>query len=250
MVGVKLGAKAKNYDFDVSDVDLDAIKGNSPSYTITAKGLTIAESKSDYVMLQGQFKLWSLMEGDYAKGIRSLDSITVVEHGKISYQATGLDMTGKEVANGSLFKDFLSGENYAIKGNNFANEITGADQRDVILGYGGNDTLDGLGGNDKLIGNIGNDRLIGGLGNDRMTGGTGTDTFIFAAGDGSDTITDFKAFGRGHDLIDLSGHEGVSSFGDLVISRSGSSVRVEVGEDTILLQHVSLARIDADDFLF
>lgn len=43
--------------------------------------------------------------------------------------------------------------------------------------------------------------MTGGTGNDILTGGNSSDTFIFAALDGTDTITDFS----GADVIGLSG---------------------------------------------
>lgn len=45
----------------------------------------------------------------------------------------------------------------------------------------------------------------GGTGDDTLTGGAGADTFVFAPGDGSDTITDFET---DDDTINL------SQFGD------------------------------------
>ena len=250
MVGVTLGAKAKNYDFNVSDIDLDTLEAKGPNYSISAAGITISENKSNYVRLEGQFKLWSLMDGDYGRGIQKLNSITVVENGKVSYTASGLDMSGKDVATGALFREFLAGENYSIKGNASANEITAGDHRDVILGLSGNDLLSGMGGNDRLSGDIGNDHLIGGEGRDSLSGGWGSDTFVFNAGDGIDVITDFQAYGRGQDHIDLSGHDGVSSFDDLIISQTRSTVRIEVGDDVLILKGVAEFRIDTSDFLF
>ncbi len=46
----------------------------------------------------------------------------------------------------------------------------------------------GLGGNDTLTGNAGNDRLEGGTGDDSLNAGAGSDTYVYARGDGSDTI--------------------------------------------------------------
>jgi Ca2+-binding RTX toxin-like protein len=250
MISVVLGTKAKNYDFDVSDVDFDSLKGTDPSYTMSSKGLTIADSKTDYVLLEGKFKPFVLAAGDYEKGIKELDSITVVENGKVSYTASNLDMTGKDAANGAIFKQFLAGDSYSIKGNGYANDITGADQRDVINGLGGNDRLMGHGGNDTLLGDIGNDHLVGGIGRDTMSGGLGIDTFVFVRGDGRDVITDFNAVGKTHDVIDFSGHRDVNSFDDLVIERSGSSVLIEAGHDVVVLDGVKLAEIDASDFHF
>ena len=65
---------------------------------------------------------------------------------------------------------------------------------------------------DTSIGD-GDDTITGGLGDDVITGGTGDDTFIYVAGDGSDTITDFGTGNSGsindgdqsnNDFMDLS----------------------------------------------
>ena len=81
----------------------------------------------------------------------------------------------------------------------------------VPAGIAGDDSLDGGAGNDTLVG--GDDTLVGGAGTDQLTGGTGDDTFVFVAGDGVDTITDFNAGNTGaitdgdqtnNDFVDLS----------------------------------------------
>ncbi len=46
------------------------------------------------------------------------------------------------------------------------------------------------GGNDTVITSDGNDTLIGGTDNDTLNGGAGNDTYVFAKGDGIDTIID------------------------------------------------------------
>lgn len=79
-------------------------------------------------------------------------------------------------------------DNSAIKGNKYANTLTGTSRDDQIYGYEGDDTL---------TGGAGNDLLDGGTGADRMSGGTGNDTFIVDsigdevtenAGEGTDTV--------------------------------------------------------------
>jgi hypothetical protein len=250
MIGVKLGAKAKNYDFDVTDINFDAIKGRDPSYAINRDGITISEDRSNYVQLKGDFRLWPLLSGDYEKGIKELDAITIVEQGRVSYTASGLNVAGKEIATGKLLAEFLSTQTFAIKGNGFDNDLTGGRLGDVLRGMGGADELYGLGGNDRLLGGNGRDRLNGGEGDDILAGGKGADRFVFASGDGDDVITDFKAFGRDRDVIDLSGHDDVQSFADLEISSKGRTVTIGVGEDSITLRNVLVARIDESDFLF
>ncbi len=60
--------------------------------------------------------------------------------------------------------------------------------------------IEGGAGDDTLTGGVGNDTVAGGAGNDTLTGGGGSDIFVFAAGDGDDTITDFEV---GIDTLEL-----------------------------------------------
>jgi Ca2+-binding RTX toxin-like protein len=59
---------------------------------------------------------------------------------------------------------------------------------DSITGFTSNDTIAGGQGNDTLNGGAGNDSLTGGADNDTLNGEEGADTYIFARGDGVDTI--------------------------------------------------------------
>ncbi|SLN50639.1 Leukotoxin [Roseovarius gaetbuli] len=99
-------------------------------------------------------------------------------------------------------------------GEGLSDTITGGDGDDTLFGMYGDDSLVGGGGNDSLLGGYGNDTLEGGLDDDLLTGGDGNDVFIYAPGDGNDTITDFNtgntgtlddADGANNDFIDLSG---------------------------------------------
>lgn len=71
----------------------------------------------------------------------------------------------------------------------------------IPAGVEGNDVLNGGAGNDTIDGNGGNDTITGGLDDDVLTGGEGFDTFVFGAGDGNDTITDFNS-ATGQDVND------------------------------------------------
>ena len=88
-----------------------------------------------------------------------------------------------------------------ITGSKLANIITGSGQDDTIDGAAGADKLYGGAGNDSIFGGTGNDlldggkgadTLWGGAGTDTLTGGDGRDTFIYNAGEGSKTITDYS----------------------------------------------------------
>ena len=81
----------------------------------------------------------------------------------------------------------------------------GSGAGDTLTGNMGANMLSGGGGADVIVGGAGNDTIVGGKGDDAtLTGGMGADTFVFAIGDGADTITDFSA--NQGDKIDLSGY--------------------------------------------
>lgn len=63
-----------------------------------------------------------------------------------------------------------------------------------------------------IIGAGGADTLGGADGNDALFGGTGGDHFLFAKGDGIDTIRDFE---DGIDAIYISGFAAIGSFAQL-----------------------------------
>jgi len=103
-------------------------------------------------------------------------------------------------------------------------DISGGAGNDVIDAGGGNDVVNGGAGVDSIIGGdgadtidggAGNDTLSGGGGDDSLTGAGGNDVYIYAPGDGNDTITDFNTGNSGalsdgdtlnNDFIDLSAY--------------------------------------------
>ncbi|MBO9477220.1 VCBS repeat-containing protein [Shimia sp. R11_0] len=107
------------------------------------------------------------------------------------------------------------------------------------------EVLNGGSGDDSLFGGSGSDRLIGGAGNDHLTGGSGADIFVFSSGEGSDTISDFE---DGIDLIEIRGQ--ANGYAGLVVSSSASGVEIAFGNDTIVVEGVSLSKIDVEDFVF
>ncbi|MDB5525655.1 MAG: hemolysin-like calcium-binding protein [Rhizobium sp.] len=107
-------------------------------------------------------------------------------------------------------------------------------------------------GADELIGNSVANILNGGQGNDSLTGNGGADTFVFASGDGDDTVEDFDA--AENDVIDLSAVTQITDFSDLSanhMDQVGSDVVIdnEAG-DTITLKDVAIADLTAGRFLF
>ena len=109
-------------------------------------------------------------------------------------------------------------------------------------------------------GNGGADTIDGGEGNDMLLGRLGADTFVFVARNagkvspatdsGFDRVTDFdRAEG---DRIDLVRHKEATDFASLrdEASQFGTDTHLRLGEDTIVLEDVSLTALRADMFLF
>ncbi|WP_430650128.1 calcium-binding protein, partial [Bradyrhizobium lablabi] len=68
--------------------------------------------------------------------------------------------------------------------------VMGTAGNDTLTGTAGVDAMKGLAGNDTLDGGLGDDTLNGGTGSDLLKGGGGNDTYVFARGDGADTVYD------------------------------------------------------------
>ena len=174
------------------------------------------------------------MYGGLGRDVFYFDHLDTVVDGGAGYdraiasstsQAVSLDMTSGSIqaAFGSAFGDTL--------------DASGATFRTRIAGEDGNDTI---------IGGTLADRITGDGGDDMITGGAGNDKFIFASGWGNDTITDFD---NGRDRMDVA-QAGITDISQLPISASGADTLVEFGADSILLQGVDVATVNAFDFRF
>jgi Ca2+-binding RTX toxin-like protein len=124
--------------------------------------------------------------------------------------------------------------------------LIGNELANTIRGLAGNDTILGSAGGDSLSGGGGNDRLDGGTGDDVLIGGAGADRFVFSTGYGIDEITDFSH----KDIIDLTHLVGVSSFAELKsdMAQYKGSTYILVGDDTLVIDHVTKAELTAADF--
>ncbi|WP_322414106.1 calcium-binding protein [Mesorhizobium huakuii] len=72
---------------------------------------------------------------------------------------------------------------------------------DVITGFAVNDTINAGAGNDQIFAGDGADMLTGGKGTDSLYGGAGNDTYIYARGDGNDTIQEDSGGGPDDRLV-------------------------------------------------
>ena len=225
------------------------------------------------------------IEGDIAVGgIVTIDNSGVIagEMGILAYLLdfiaitnTGLIQGAVSLGSGSGTLDTRHGEiegpislgagNDLFNGSAQGDDVSGNDDNDTLRGNLGNDTLLGDAGFDTLYGNGGHDSLdgggradliVGGKGDDTMTGGGGGDTFVIRrVGNGDDEVTDFQ---NGGDVVDISAL-GVQNFNALnnsfnALSQTTDGVLVDLaaagGSGSILLIGVTLADMDASDFIF
>lgn len=155
------------------------------------------------------------------------------------------------------------GDNDTIYGGSGDDFLHGGSGDDSVFGQAGNDTINGASGSDRLYGGDGNDLLTGklnadtlsggagedtldgGAADDLLSGGGGTDVFIFHAGSGHDTISDFDA------TSEVLRFEGTGlGFDDVGIAAISGGVQITVGDAVIDLLGVSIGSIGADDFQF
>jgi Ca2+-binding RTX toxin-like protein len=130
-----------------------------------------------------------------------------------------------------------------LDGGRGRDRLTGAQGNDKLSGGDGNDRLSGGSGDDRLFGEGGLDTLIGGTGDDSLDGGSGGDTFVFALGDGADSISGFDVT---QDQIDIP--DGVSV---QFLVRAGDPdvlFYYGTGGDTVTL--VNFSADDIQDIMF
>ena len=116
---------------------------------------------------------------------------------------------------------------------------------DTLYGNDDADELFGDAGADHLFGGDGDDTLAGGTGNDYLRGDAGSDLFVFAPGDGYDTIAGFES---GLDQIDLTAFG--AGIGVTLDTGTGSGPIVMIdGIAIALLQFSSLTELPAADLI-
>ncbi|HEX8240488.1 MAG TPA: calcium-binding protein [Allosphingosinicella sp.] len=123
-----------------------------------------------------------------------------------------------------------------------ARSTGGTPGNDSLAGDGNANTISGGAGNDVIEGRQGDDILAGGTGNDILYGSAGNDTYVFARGDGGDSIYEFSHATNGsggNDTIEFG--EGIlpgdvivteADWGwDLVLSIAGTTDSITIDSD-------------------
>jgi hypothetical protein len=103
-----------------------------------------------------------------------------------------------------------------------------------------------------ILGSSGSNTLTSTAGNNLFVGNGHPDTFVFASDFGKDVINDFRATGRGHDVVQFN-KSVFDSFADVLAhaTQSGQNVVIADGTgDSLTLKNVKLAALDKHDFHF
>ena len=121
--------------------------------------------------------------------------------------------------------------------------ITGDNQDNHLYGNDDNDNIQGLGGNDFLFGGRGNDILAGGKGNDQLDGFQGNNTYVFARGDGQDTIMSHDTTASKVNTISFAAGIAAS---DILASRNMHDLVLQVlgSDDRIIVQNYFNLTVD------
>ncbi|KPF72828.1 adhesin [Bosea sp. AAP35] len=161
---------------------------------------------------------------------------------------------GDDMLDGGSGHDAIFGGtgNDTIKAGSGNDVIEAGSGDDIVDAGSGDDIVLGGAGNDIIDGGSGADRIEGGAGDDILTGGSGHDVFVFAAGFGKDSITDFKTAGTSADVIEFS----TALFADFdeaidAATQVGADTVFTIDADTTLtLKGIQIASLAQDDFRF
>ncbi|WP_143032562.1 calcium-binding protein, partial [Nitrosomonas sp. Nm33] len=144
--------------------------------------------------------------------------VTTVKQ-KVLQGTTGVDNITGFASNDTI--DGLAG-NDSLNGAGGNDTVIGGAGNDILSGGNGNDVLEGGDGTDTLYGGAGDDVLRGGAGaNDYLTGDTGNDTYLFAAGEGHTSISNYDTGVGRHDVLRFM--QGINP-GDVVATRDSSNL--------------------------
>ena len=185
------------YDFTRSDA------GRGDAVTLTVKDgsdntLNVLEFASD------PSSIFSFVTRDANGDLQEIDNFPTTVPDKLiagSEESPFLATAATDSFTGSTGADWVSYENLAGVDIDLStttvltgiNNLIGSDTAgDTFTGNENANTLRGGAGDfiDTLSGGDGDDILEGGAGNDILAGGADADTYLFGAGDGTDTITD------------------------------------------------------------
>ncbi len=203
----------------VASTDVTARRsGNDLVLTIGATGEVVTVSTYFYNDGAGGYTLDAI---EFADGVSwDVNAVKAITSGGTE---------GADVLQGTAGADYINGLGGAdrLYGKEGDDTLDGGAGNDWVYGDAGNDVLDGGEGSDVLYGGAGDDVLRGGAGtNDYLSGDAGNDTYLFGAGDGNTTISNYDASAGRHDVLRFL--EGVSST-NVTARRSGNDLLLTIG---------------------
>jgi Ca2+-binding RTX toxin-like protein len=219
---------------DVSDV-LVTRSGNSLKLTIastneviTVSNYFLSDGAGAYVLNTIEFNdgtSWDLAT------IKQMVLLGTVGADNIAGFATddtmdGLD--GNDTLSGAGGADTLSGDggNDTLNGGADNDTLNGENGNDTLYGNNGDDILEGGDGQDNIYGGAGNDTLSGGTGDyDTLMGDAGNDIYLFSAGDGNTTISNYDTSANHHDVLRFM--EGINP-NDVTAARLSNNLKLSV----------------------
>ena len=229
-----------------------SLKDSRGSYTVSDSAITLGSDFTGDMDANSYLPFISKIDGSNAEGIVNItgnSNTNVIYAGKSGGTIDGGE--AKDYLYGGDAKDYLYGgegddtldggaDNDTLYGGEGNDTLDGGAGNDTLYGGEGNDTLDGGAGNDTLYGGEGDDTLVGGIGNDTLVGGAGNDTFVYANGQGNDTITDYVA---GQDSLQISSGT-ISQTG---LANNNKDLVFTVGTGTVTLSNAASKAISLKD---
>ena len=221
----------QNYNYDDGDI-ISLGKGVEISQVTTKKDNVILKAGSNTITIEDVAKSQFTFTQD--------DETKTYDDGKL--------ISGDSVTLASDFKGTFS-----LEDNDSYNHVSAELVKKAVnlVGDAGDNSLTGGKGKDSLNGGGGDDILNGGKGNDSLWGGDGADTFVYQAGTGNDTISDYN-FDDGDilQILDKKGKEiskgaikkwtfdgddltlSIKGGGKLILANVGTSTTINVNGNT------------------
>ncbi|MGO7153186.1 calcium-binding protein [Rhizobium leguminosarum] len=207
-------------DFIEGNEDDDTLIGNSGDDVIAG-----GTGNDTYIYQKGDGNDLIEGEADFAQETDILNLADLYEY-DITLAANGDDL---------VVTVSSTGETITVAGH-FTSQTGGHGVESIVFASGtvwdkatineriSNPLINGTAGDDTLQGTSGNDVLHGGKGNDHLLGGIGSDVYLYAAGDGSDSIDDQTGQAGDADVLRLFGLKST----DVSLSRAGNDLQITV----------------------
>ena len=227
-----VNAGTTNYIYGGAGNDVIVIGKNSTG-TAVVKDFSVKSGNKDSVKVTGG-AVKSITASGKNMIVKGGKSASVTLEGAKTKTFTVTDTLGSYTVSGANVKLAL-GKN--VKGTvTAASFLTTVDARSDANAI----TINGNAKNNTIYGGAGNNVLNGGAGNDTLSGGAGKDTFVYANGQGKDTVSDYVA---GQDTLQISS----GSISKAALANSNKDLVFTVGSGSITLKNAAAKAISLKD---